>query len=98
MTCDAATQTCCISANGAMCIDAQGTCPGLGVGCVNSSACGAGNVCCLSLVGGASSCVTPAVCNFAGGVVLCSAPVQCPAATPSCCRFGPLGLCSATCR
>ena len=68
---------------------------GVNIGCLEGAACMSGDVCCLSLLGGATSCVTASVCNFAGGVVLCNGPAQCSAATPNCCRFGQVGVCRA---
>jgi len=79
-----------------MCINAGATCMGgASIGCLEGSACMGGNVCCLSLLGGATSCVTASVCGFAGGVVLCSSAAQCPATATNCCRFGQVGVCRA---
>jgi hypothetical protein len=79
-----------------MCISAGASCMGgASIGCLEASACSAGNICCLSLLGGATSCVTSATCTFAGGVVLCSGPSQCPNTARNCCRFGQVGVCRA---
>jgi hypothetical protein len=80
-----------------MCIDAQATCGGASLNCVNGGACSAGNICCLSLLGGEASCVAPTVCNFAGGLILCASPSECPSTAPACCRFRIAGICQATC-
>jgi len=77
-----------------MCIDAQSTCPGgASISCLNGAACSAGNICCLSLLGGAASCVTPSTCSFAGGIILCSSSSECPATAPNCCGFGTAAIC-----
>jgi hypothetical protein len=100
-TCQPGTQSCCLQANGgSMCINAGATCPGgASIGCLEGAACGAGNFCCLSLLGGASTCAPAQVCSFAGGVILCASSAQCPSTTPNCCRLGQVGVCRAqTCR
>jgi hypothetical protein len=95
-TCTPGVQACCIQQqNQAMCIDAQSTCPGPSVGCLNGAACTAGDVCCLSLVGRATSCVTASTCNFAGGFILCSSSAECPDSARNCCRLGQIGVCRA---
>ena len=89
-------EACCIQSSGSTCIPAGSTCPGgASIGCLEGSACSSGNFCCLSLIGGATTCAPPTVCDFAGGLILCSSTAQCPSSAPMCCRFGQLGVCRA---
>ena len=83
-----------------MCIAAGATCPGgASIGCLEGGACPTGNFCCLSLLGGGSTCAPAQLCNFAGGAVLCASSAQCPSSTPNCCRLGQIGICRAqSCR
>jgi len=87
-------EACCVQSSGSTCIPVGKTCPGgATIGCLEGSSCTAGNVCCLSLIGGATTCAPPTVCDFAGGLVLCTSTAQCPSTAPSCCRFGQTGIC-----
>ena len=93
-TCTPVTEACCLQSTGAMCIKTGEMCPGgATIGCIEGSTCSAGNVCCLSLLGGATTCAPSMVCDFAGGVILCSSAEQCPSTAPTCCAFGTLGIC-----
>ena len=95
-TCVAGVQACCFQMGTARCIQATETCPGgASISCLDGSACAPGDVCCLSLLAGQSTCVGPAVCGFASGVILCSSAAQCPATAANCCRFGQVGICRA---
>jgi hypothetical protein len=79
-----------------MCIPANATCPGgASIGCLESGACSNGSVCCLSLLGGTTSCVLTPICTLTGGVVLCTSSAQCPGSARNCCRFGQTGICRA---
>ena len=79
-----------------MCIAANATCSGRRQHRLpEGSACANGAVCCLSLLGGTTSCVASPICTFAGGVVLCTSSTQCPSTAPNCCRFGQTGICRA---
>ena len=94
--CVAGVQACCFQMGTARCIQAGEMCPGgASISCLDGSACGPGNVCCLSLIAGQATCVGAPVCGFAGGVVLCNSAAQCPTTTPNCCRFGQVGVCRA---
>ena len=95
-TCVAGVQACCFQMGTARCIQATETCPGgASISCLDGSACSSGDVCCLSLLAGQSTCVAPTVCGFAGGVVLCGSAAECPATAANCCRFGQVGVCRA---
>jgi len=79
-----------------MCIAAGDTCQGgANLGCLEGSACSNGRVCCLSLLGGGTSCVVAPLCTLGGGIALCTSSDQCPTTARNCCRFGQTGVCRA---
>jgi hypothetical protein len=39
--------------------------------------------------------VMPSVCNFAGGLILCSSSAECPSSARNCCNFRLAGICQA---
>ena len=93
--CVPGTQTCCIQANSQTCIPAQAQCAGASIGCLDGAACPGATLCCLSLVGGSTSCQTAQLCGIGGGLFLCTSDGQCPGAASHCCRLGDTGVCSA---
>jgi hypothetical protein len=96
MSCVPGVEACCIRQNGSSCIKAGATCPGgASISCLDATVCSGGNLCCLSLSAGATSCVSESTCTAAGDAVLCSSPAHCPGRMPNCCREGPTGVCSA---
>ncbi len=102
MTCNAATSQCCLQGlgrvAGAACIPAGQVCAaGVIFGCVDTSNCPAGDVCCLSLGGAAgtgaaasSECQTSCGTIGAGNlsVQLCTSTASCPAGLTCVQRFG----------
>ena len=94
--CTPGIETCCSQGGGAaMCIAVNAPCTGVSIGCLEGAGCPSGTFCCGSIIGAATSCVTPAICTFAGGFVLCTSNAQCPTTTPNCCRLGQTGICRA---
>ncbi len=95
-TCAPVTEACCLQSSSATCIPAGSTCPGgASIGCLDPASCPAGNVCCLSIIGGATTCVSSNTCDVFAGLILCNSTSQCPANAPICCRFGQAGVCRA---
>ena len=88
-------ETCCFQANMQTCIPAQAQCSGASVACLDGAGCGGGRFCCLSLLGGSTSCQAAQLCGLTGGLFLCASDGQCPNTAPRCCRVGATGVCSA---
>jgi hypothetical protein len=90
--CTSGTEQCCITGAGrratAACVPVQTVCPvGAGsIGCIDNSACGAGEVCCESLLSPVTSCLAPESC---GG------DTDCPSLASHCCQAESVGICSA---
>jgi hypothetical protein len=99
-SCTAGTQTCCIQRmNGrprGTCIPSTAVCSsGFSVSCIDSSACGAGQVCCEDVLQTSTACSDPETCIRAPGVILCSANGDCPAFAAHCCQTEAGGICAA---
>ena len=95
-TCIPGAQKCCFQPGGtSSCTDAQATCTGVSVSCLDGAACGQGQVCCLSVLDQSTSCAAPVACGLGLGVALCTSDAQCPALAPNCCRIGGSGICRA---
>ncbi len=77
------------------CIPAQAQCSGASVACLDGAGCTAGRFCCLSLLGGSTSCQAAQLCGLTVGLFLCASDGQCPSTAPRCCRVGATGVCSA---
>jgi hypothetical protein len=88
-------EACCFQANTQTCIPAQAQCSGASVACLDGAGCTGGRFCCLSLLGGSTSCQAAQLCSLTGGLFLCATDAQCPSMAPRCCRFGASGVCSA---
>jgi hypothetical protein len=101
-TCTPGVQVCCIQGNRRQtetCISAKASCDsGATLGCISGDSCGAGQVCCESLLAPATMCVTPEGCFVQPGVILCAADSDCPATASHCCQADGSGICaSQTC-
>jgi hypothetical protein len=104
-TCTPGAQVCCFDrANGRAtetCISAQAVCrSGESVACLDASGCGAGQICCATVLGASTTCTTAETCERAPGLILCTADADCPMLAPNCCRPGPgnggnAGICAA---
>jgi len=99
-TCSPGIQICCIQGNrrqtSETCISAQASCDsGASLGCVSGDSCGAGQVCCESLLASATMCLTPEVCVVQPGVILCAADADCPRTASHCCQAEGSGICAA---
>jgi hypothetical protein len=88
-------ETCCFQANTQTCIPAQAQCSGASIACLDGASCTGGRFCCLSVLGGSTSCQAAQLCGLTGGLFLCAADAQCPSAAPRCCRLAGTGVCSA---
>jgi hypothetical protein len=96
-TCAAGTETCCVQTVGGnllnTCIANGAPCVGGGnVGCV-AGGCGAGSVCCLSLVGMVTGCSSAAQCSDGVSTILCKGNADCPADRRFCCPAIGINLC-----
>lgn len=108
MTCDGATQQCCVNVTGMSatgeCVARTDTCAGTPVDCDGPEDCG-GDPCCLSFAGGGGSAAcTPGGCGGGGGfgsLELCHAPTDCTDTSQMCCpimMFGfDIGVCAPSC-
>ncbi|HEY2900758.1 MAG TPA: hypothetical protein VGL59_09300 [Polyangia bacterium] len=99
MTCQASTEACCLQMNNntrsETCIKAGAICPGgPSIGCLGGD-CGAGNVCCASLLGLSTMCAAPQQCANGLSAVLCGVDSDCPAARSHCCQTAGISTCSA---
>ena len=99
-TCAPETQICCVReqrrGSSETCIKATETCTsGASVGCLTGASCGAGQVCCESLLSPATTCAAPDACLRTPGVILCAADKDCPSITSHCCQTDNGGICSA---
>jgi hypothetical protein len=94
--CVPSVQVCCGPSTGGgspMCASAGNPNPcggGLTVGCVNSSNCSSGNVCCLSLGTLSTTCQQPLQCAVGGNVAICSHNFECATPPNLCCPVGAL--------
>lgn len=92
--CDAATEVCCATLNGAACIPADEDCQGAAISCTSAAQCDAGEVCCGTFGGmsGQASC-TSDPCGEDGpgsGIILCETEAECPPDVP--CEPAPGGV------
>jgi hypothetical protein len=100
ITCTSGRQICCVAGEGRRsqetCIAAGAICEpeAASIGCVDGSGCGAGDVCCESLLAPTTMCAAPESCLRAPGVILCGADADCPALAPHCCQAQDVGICS----
>lgn len=103
MTCDAATQQCCVSGGGG---GATATCIGLGEECMGATAdcdgpedCSGAEICCAMVegLGGAASCTTDDCSGFTS-FELCHSPTDCTDGSDMCCEFSMGGLSASVCR
>jgi hypothetical protein len=97
MSCQTGTETCCVQVvNGTRvesCIPITAQCSnGSSIGCMAGS-CGGGNVCCLTLVGEATSCAAPDQCSDGFSTVLCRNNADCPGDRPFCCPAIGINIC-----
>jgi hypothetical protein len=78
MSCDPTTQECCVAGGGAMCTTI-GQCTGVNLPCTGSDNCPSGEVCCVSITGGAPSSSCEATCGGGGGppIQLCNSNADC---------------------
>jgi hypothetical protein len=99
-SCTAGTQICCVQQGRRnqteTCISAGAPCDsGASVGCISGGSCGAGQVCCESLLTPATMCVTAQACVVEPGLILCDVNADCPSTAPHCCQTDGPGVCAA---
>ena len=98
--CKPGIQICCVQRSRRQqtetCIGANASCDsGASIGCVGSGSCGAGTICCESLLSPMTMCVTAQACVVEPGVILCDVSSDCPASAPHCCQTEGTGICAA---
>jgi len=98
--CTPGAQICCLQRgrrrDSATCIDANASCDsGASIGCLTAASCGAGQVCCESLLAAATMCVAPGDCFTEPGIILCQSSADCPPSASHCCDAEGSGVCAA---
>jgi hypothetical protein len=98
--CTPGTEICCVQRvnhrSRETCISAKTSCEsGASIACIASSSCGAGQVCCESLLVSATMCLAPQSCLTEPGVILCGTNADCPGLAPHCCQTEGTGICAA---